>query len=95
LSGTLDLHPEISQDHLVNQKIIPTNASWDETVWKGPIDFISSRVEGGSESRTLQQPQNDGSENEAASSPRSDGNASAIKVDGYSSVETARHAQVS
>ena len=27
-------------------KILPVKASWDDTVWKGPIDFIASQAGG-------------------------------------------------
>ena len=72
---------------MVNQKIIPTKASWEETVWKGPIDFISSRVEGDSES---QHPHSARSENDAGSSSRSNG-----KLEDVGSVDTSKHSQVS
>ena len=27
-------------------KILPVNARWDETVWKGPMDFIAAQAGG-------------------------------------------------
>jgi hypothetical protein len=87
------VHFGISQDQLVNQKIIPTKASWEETVWKGPIDFISSRAEGDSESQNLQQPQSQRLENDASSS-RSDGNPPGVKLHDVGSIDTVQNGQV-
>jgi hypothetical protein len=40
-----------TQEHLEIQKLLPVKANWDETVWKGPIDFISSQASGVGESQ--------------------------------------------
>ena len=34
------------KEHMDVQKILPVKANWDETVWKGPIDFIASQAGG-------------------------------------------------
>jgi hypothetical protein len=78
----------VLQEQLINQKLIPTKAKWNETVWQGPIDFISSRAEGDSESQTLQNPQNGRLESEAADPARSNGNQSENQVDAVGSVQS-------
>ncbi len=39
------------------QKILPVKANWDETVWKGPIDFIADQAVVKTESHPAQNPE--------------------------------------
>ncbi len=39
------------------QKILPVKANWDETVWKGPIDFIAAQAVVKPESHPAQNPE--------------------------------------
>jgi hypothetical protein len=44
------------QEHVDVHKMLPVKARWDDTVWKGPIDFISAQAGGMGESQPAHGP---------------------------------------